>query len=224
MSKGWGGMLAEPEAVRLLAEYGIAYPEYGYAQSAEEAVDIAERIGYPVVLKLVSPDAVHKSEVGGVALGVNDVGSVALAYEGIVRSVQAHVAEARVLGMMVCKEALPGLEVIVGGLKDAMFGPALMFGLGGIFAEVLRDVTFRVVPIERADAEEMIREIRGYPLLAGTRGHGGYDVAALVDLLLAVSRLMAERSEIEELDLNPVRVYERGLMALDARVLLAQNG
>lgn len=223
MSKGWGRMLAEPEAARLLGEYGITYAEHGYAQSAAEATEIAERIGYPVVLKVVSPDAVHKSDVGGVTLGIEDADAVALAYQGIVRSVRTNLPGTKISGMMVCKEAPPGLEVIVGGLQDAMFGPALMFGLGGIFAEVLKDVTFRIVPIERVDAEEMIQEIRGYPLLAGTRGLGGYDRTALVDLLLAVSRLMAERPEIDELDLNPVRVYEKGLIALDARILLASS-
>ena len=223
MSKDRGTIhnwLAEPEAVRLLGEYGIAYPDHGVAESAEGAASIAGRIGYPVVLKVVSPDAAHKSDVGGVALGIQDAAGLAQAYEGIVQSVRSHAAEATIAGMMVCKQAPPGLEVIVGGLQDLMFGPALMFGLGGIFAEVLKDVTFRIVPIERVDAEGMIQEIQGYPLLTGIRGHQGYDVAALVDLLLAVSRLMVEQPQIEELDLNPVRVYNKGLMALDARVLL----
>ena len=221
MSEGRGRMLPEPEAAALLGEYGIAYPEHAYAQSASEAAELADRIGYPVVLKVVSPAAVHKSDMGGVALGIEDAGGVALAYEGIVRSVQGHAADAEIPGMLVCRQAPPGLEVIVGGLQDVMFGPALMFGLGGIFAEVLEDVTFRIVPIERADAQEMIQEIRGYPLLAGTRGQGGYDIEALVDLLLAVSRMMVEHAEIQELDLNPVRVYDQGIMALDARILLA---
>lgn len=224
MSQAKSRMLPEPEAAALLGEYGIDYPEHAYARSAAEAAEVAGRIGCPVVLKVVSPDVVHKSDMDGVALGIEDADDVALAYEGIVQSVRRHDAQARIPGMLVCKEAPPGLEVIVGGLQDVMFGPALMFGLGGIFAELLKDVTFRVVPIERADASEMIQEIRGYPLLAGTRGHKGYDLAALEDLLLAVSRLMAERTEIKELDLNPVRVYEKGLIALDARILLAENG
>ena len=224
MSEGRGRMLPEPEAAALLGEYGIAYPAHAYVQSADEAAEAANLIGYPVVLKVVSPDAIHKSDMGGVALGIEDAAGVALAYEGIVRSVRGHAAEAEIPGMLVCQQAPPGLEVIVGGLQDLMFGPSLMFGLGGIFAEVLEDVTFRIVPIERADALEMIQEIRGYRLLAGTRGHQGYDLEALIDLLLAVSRMMGERTEIQELDLNPVRVYEQGLMALDARMLLAENG
>jgi acyl-CoA synthetase (NDP forming) len=216
-------MLPEPEAAGLLGEYGISYPEHAFAESAVQAAKIANSIGYPVVLKVVSPDVVHKSDLGGVSLGIEDAGDVALAYEGICQSVWRHAATARIHGMLVCKEAPPGLEVIVGGLQDVMFGPALMFGLGGIFAEVLEDVSFRVVPLKRTDAQEMIQEIRGYPLLAGARGHAGYDIEALVDLLLAVSRMMAERTEIEEMDLNPVRVYEQGLMALDARILLTEG-
>ena len=223
MSERGSRMLPEPEAAALLGKYGIAYPAHAYALSAAEAVEAAERLGFPVVLKVVSPDAMHKSDVGGVAVSVQDADGVEAAFEAIVRSVRSHVPDARIPGMLVCQQAPPGLEVIVGGLQDAMFGPALMFGLGGIFAEVLEDVTFRIVPIERPDAQEMIREIRGYRLLEGTRGHGGYDVEALVDLLLAVSRMMAERTEIQELDLNPVRVYERGALALDARVLLAER-
>ena len=223
MSAGRGGVLPEPEAAALLGEYGIAYPKHAYVQSAGEATEAAERLGFPVVLKVVSPDAIHKSDLGGVVLGIEEVDGLAQAYESIINSVRMHKANAEIPGMLVCQQAPPGLEVIVGGLQDLMFGPALMFGLGGIFAEVLEDVTFRVVPIERADAQEMLQEIRGYPLLAGTRGHGGYDIEALVDLLLSVSRLMAERTEIQELDLNPVRVYEQGLVALDARILLAEN-
>ena len=223
MSAGLGRVLPEPDAAALLAQYGIAYPEHAYVQSADAAAEAAGRLGYPVVLKVVSPDAIHKSDVGGVALGIHDATGVARAYEDIVRSVRAHSKDAEIPGMLVCRQAPPGLEVIVGGLQDVMFGPALMFGLGGILAEVLEDVTFRIVPIERGDAKEMIQEIRGYPLLAGTRGQAGYDVEALAGLLLAVSRMMRERAEIQELDLNPVRVYEQGTMALDARILLAAN-
>ncbi|MGD9405594.1 MAG: acetate--CoA ligase family protein [Anaerolineae bacterium] len=223
MSAARGRMLPEPDAAALLAEYGIAYPEHAYVHNAREAAEAAGQLGYPVVLKVVSPEAIHKSDVGGVVLNVHDASSVLQAYEAIVRSVRTHKADAEVPGMLVCRQAPPGLEVIVGGLQDAIFGPALMFGLGGIFAEVLEDVTFRIAPIGPGDAKEMIQEIRGYPLLAGTRGQVGYDVEALADLLLAVSRMMAERAEIQELDLNPVRVYEQGLLALDARILLAAD-
>lgn len=221
MSAGMGRALPEPEAAALLAEYGIAYPEHAYVHSAREAAEAADRLGYPVVLKVVSPDVIHKSDVGGVASNIHDATGVSQAYEAIMRSVRTHKPDAAVPGMLVCRQAPSGLEVIVGGLQDAVFGPALMFGLGGIFTEVLGDVTFRIVPIGPGDAEEMIQEIRGYPLLAGTRGQAGCDVEALAHLLLAVSRMMSEHAGMQELDLNPVRVYEQGLMALDARILLA---
>ncbi len=211
--------LLEPQAVSLLRDYGILYPDHGVAHSAKEAVDIAARLGYPVVLKVVSPDAIHKSDVGGVVVGLEDGSSVMDAYDQIIAAVRGHVPGADIHGVLVSKQAEAGLEVIVGALDDAMFGPTVMFGLGGIFAEVLRDVTFRVAPLERGDAQEMIREIRGWPLLQGSRGQPGCDVEALIELLLAVSRMVVERPEIEELDLNPVRLFERGLMVLDVRVV-----
>jgi acyl-CoA synthetase (NDP forming) len=217
-------MLPEPEAMALLDAYGIPYPEHGFAQSVEEAVEIAGRLEYPVVLKVVSPQAMHKSDVGGVATEIQDAPGMVRAYTGILKSVREHLPGAQVQGMLVCRQAPAGLEVIVGALRDLMFGPSLMFGLGGIFAEVLKDVTFRVIPVQRIDAKEMISEIRGYPLLAGARGQSGYDVKALIEMLLAVSRLISERPEIEELDLNPVRLHEQGLEALDVRMMLAEPG
>jgi acyl-CoA synthetase (NDP forming) len=215
-------MMLEPQAITLLNEYGIPYPDHGYVQSAEEAVETAKHLGYPVVLKVVSPDVIHKSDVGGVAAEIEDDRSLTQVYMAMQASVRERVPGADVHGMLVCRQAPPGLEVIVGALKDAQFGPALMFGLGGVFAEVLKDTTFRIIPVQRLDAEEMVREIRGYPLLTGARGLSSRDIAALVDLLLAVSRMVSEHPEIEELDLNPVRLYEQGLMALDARILLAK--
>lgn len=212
-------MLLEPQAIPLLRAYGIPYADHDVAHNAQEASDVAARLGYPVVLKIVSPDVLHKSDVGGVIVGLGDARCVTEAYERIGASVRERVPDADVQGMLVCRQAPAGLEVIVGALNDAMFGPTVMFGLGGIFAEILKDVTFRVAPLERRDAQEMIQEIRGYPLLEGVRGQPGYDVEALVELLLAVSRMVTERPEIEELDLNPVRLFEQGLMALDVRII-----
>jgi len=216
-------VLLEPEAIPLLRAYGIPYPDYAVAHSVEEAVEIAACLEYPVVLKVVSPDVIHKSDVGGVAVGLEDAQGVAVAYERIVTSVYEHVPDADIQAMLVCRQAPAGLEVIVGALQDAMFGPTLMFGLGGVFAEVLRDITFRVVPLERRDAQEMIREIRGYSLLEGVRGRSGHDVHALVNLLLSVSRMVTEHPEIEEMDLNPVRLFDRGLAVLDVRILVTQT-
>lgn len=216
-------LLLEPDAIQLLHAYGIPYSNHGVAHSAKEASEIADRLGYPVVLKVISCDVVHKSDVGGVALGLKNARSVRDAYGQIVRALTDHLPGAEIQGMLVCRHAPPGLEVIVGALEDALFGPTVMFGLGGVFVEVLKDVSFRVAPLERTDAEEMIREIQGYPLLEGVRGRKGCDIDALIDLLLSVSRMVIERPDISELDLNPVRVFERGLLVLDVRMLIGAN-
>ncbi|HUT71085.1 MAG TPA: acetate--CoA ligase family protein [Desulfatiglandales bacterium] len=211
--------LLEPEGIEYLRSYQIPYPDHGLAHSEEEAVDIAGRLGYPVVLKVVSADVPHKTDVNGVAVGLEGGDQVAAHFKRIHEEVKRALTEASVEGVLVCRQAPEGLDVIVGALDDPVFGPTVMFGLGGIFTEVLGDVTFRIAPLERHDAEEMVREIRGYPLLAGVRGRQGYDTEQLTELLMSVSRMVIERPEIRELDLNPVRLFERGLMALDVRVI-----
>jgi len=209
----------EPEAIDCLKQYQIPYPDYGYAHSAAEAVQIAERLGYPVVLKVVSPDVIHKSDAGGVVVGLNNAKDVSTGFERMVSQVKKAAPGASVKGALVCRQVSGGIEVIVGALEDPVFGATIMLGMGGIFTEVLKDVTFRIAPMERRDAEEMITELKGYPLLAGTRGQGRRDMNQLIDLLMAVSRLITDRPEIRELDLNPVRVFEQGLVALDVRLL-----
>jgi acyl-CoA synthetase (NDP forming) len=213
--------LLEPEAVKLLEKYDVPYPEHALAHSAEEAIECAGRLGYPVVLKVVSPQVIHKSDVGGVLPGLADALQVHQGFDRIHASVRSHMPEAHIEAVLVCKQAPPGLEVIIGALEDPCFGPTVMFGLGGIFAEVLRDVVFRLAPLRRLDALEMIHEVKGYPLIAGLRGQKPCDEEALVELLLAVSKLVIEHPEIKELDLNPVRLYERSLSVLDARVITA---
>jgi len=214
------GFVLEPKAVKILDQYGICYPGHGLARDAKEAVQAAERLGYPVVLKVVSPDVLHKSDMGGVVVGLEGAEQVRAGVEQIRENIHAAVPSARITGVLVCQQAPPGLEIIVGTLDDSTFGPTVMFGLGGIFAEILKDVSFRIAPLERCDAEEMIQETRGYPLLTGARGQAALDVEALVALLLGVSRLVMDRGDITELDLNPVRLYEQGLLVLDARILL----
>jgi acyl-CoA synthetase (NDP forming) len=190
------------------------------APSAKEAEEIADRLGYPVVLKIVSADVIHKSEVGGVVLGLESVEQVRNGFKQMNDRVKSARPGASIEGLMVCKEAPDGLEVIVGSQHDSVFGATIMFGMGGIFTEILRDVSFRIAPLKRSDAEEMLKEIKGYPLLVGARGHPGYDLASLVDLLMAVSRLVTKQNGIKEIDLNPVRLFEHGLMVLDIRITI----
>ena len=212
-------MVPEPEAIRLISEYGLSYPEHGVASSAAEAAEFTKKIGGPVVLKVVSPEVIHKSDVGGVMTGIPDAKSAARAYGELIDRVQKNVPGAEIPGVLVCRHVAPGLEAIIGGLRDSTFGPTVMFGLGGVFTEVLKDVAFRVAPFERIDAEEMIDEIKGRALLDGYRGQPAVDRGKLAEALQAVGRLMVERDEVAELDLNPVRLYRDSLLTLDARVI-----
>ena len=215
--------LLEHEAMQLLESYKIPVAPYGLATSADEAVSIAEKIGYPVVLKIVSPDISHKSDVGGVIVGISDPKNVREAYNRIMENVRKHQPSARLVGVLVQKMADPGyIEVIVGATRDMTFGPVLMFGLGGIFVEVLKDVSFRVAPLEPEDVESMIREIKSYKVLEGYRGMPPRDLDAIKDIILKTSNIMLEIDEIQDIDLNPIMLYERGRGAIvvDARVIL----
>ncbi len=215
--------MLEPDAAELLKEFSVPYPEHGVARNAEEAVQIADRLGYPIVLKVVSPDVLHKSDVGGVMVDLADAMAVRHGYSQMLAALQTKVSTAHIEGALVCKQAPPSLEVIVGALEDITFGPVIMFGLGGVFTEVLKDVSFRLAPLQRRDAQEMVQEIRGYSVLKGTRGQAARDVDTLIDLLMAVSHLVSTRPDIIELDLNPVRLYEKGLMVLDVRLITKEK-
>jgi len=193
------------------------------ARDAAEAQALARQVGYPVALKIVSPQILHKSDIGGVKLGLGNEAEVAAAFEAIVAAARQHEPNAVVQGVAVQPMARPGIEVILGLFKDQQFGPVLMFGLGGIFVEVLKDVAFRIVPLERRDAREMVREIKGYPLLEGYRGQEPADVGYLEELLLKLSRFAEEHPEVREVDLNPVFAYRDGALAVDARVVLEQG-
>ncbi len=213
-----GHFLLEPLAAAKLHSYNVAYPRHALADSCAKAVEIAEQIGYPVVLKVVSPQVVHKSDAGGVRVNLTGPTSVKEAYSDILKQVKTQRPRATIAGVLVCRQAPEGLEVIVGGIKDPVFGPTIMFGLGGIYTEVFNDVVFRVAPLRPIDAEEMLGEIKGHALLTGTRGRDPVDIAALQTLLLSISRLMIAEPQIAELDLNPVRLYQQKLMALDVRI------
>ncbi|HZW37205.1 MAG: acetate--CoA ligase family protein, partial [Deltaproteobacteria bacterium] len=211
--------LSPVESMRLLSESGFPVVPFRHADNEEEAVFAARSIGYPVAVKLNSPDVTHKSDIGGVILNAADEQAVRRACRDI--SLAAKRAGARDEGVLVSAMAKAGREVIVGVVKDLQFGHAVMFGMGGILVEALGDVTFRIVPLSEKDAAEMIGEIRGNRLLHGYRGEKPVDIAAVRQLLLQVSELVSRRPEIEELDLNPVIVHETGLQVVDARVIPA---
>ena len=214
-------LLSEVESKQLLEGAGIRTSGARAAQSADDAVALADELGYPVVLKVLSPDVAHKSDVGGVALDLRDAATVRQAFDAMMTSITSAAPSARIDGVSVQQQAPAGVEVIVGMTKDPQFGPVIMFGLGGILVEVLRDVAFRLVPLEPRDAREMIREIKGFAVLQGYRGAEPADLTALERLLLDVSRFVDSHPEIEELDLNPVFVYPEGALAVDARVIIS---
>ena len=213
-------LLTEIEAKELLKQAGIGVVDTKLATSKEEAISISQQLGFPVVLKIASPDVVHKSDAGGVKLGLKTSRQVGKAYDDIMRAIRKEYPEAKIDGVSVQKMARPGVEVIIGMSKDAQFGPVLMFGLGGILVEILKDVSFRIVPLAKRDAREMIREIKGYPLLEGYRGQEPVDVANLEELILKVSDFVEQHPEVKELDLNPIFAYSDGAVAVDARVIL----
>ncbi len=216
-------LINEVEAKRMLQEAGIPVTDTRLAHSKEEAISLAGKLGFPVVLKIVSPDIVHKSDAGGVKVGLKTAAEVEAAYEQILTSVKAKYPSANILGIAVQQMAPAGLEVIIGMTEDSQFGPALMFGLGGVWVEVMRDVSFRVVPLTRPDASAMIKEIKGYKLLTGLRGQPPVDISALEDMLLSVSRFISANPHIKELDLNPVLAYPDGVIAVDARIITADT-
>ncbi len=212
--------LLEPEAKIVCMEYGIPVTRFKVALTQDEASKFADQIGYPVVLKIVSPDILHKWDLGGVILNLKNTTDVKNAYDKILENVKRHKPDAKIVGVLVQEMAPSSTEVIVGSIKDPQFGPALMFGLGGVFVEVLKDVTFRIAPITETDAREMITEVKGYPILKGYRGQPPADIDAIVEILMNTSRLVIDHMEIKELDLNPIMVYENGAKTVDARIIL----
>ena len=213
-------LLAEIEAKELIKQAGIDVVDTRLATSKEEAISISQESGFPVVLKIASADVVHKSDAGGVKLDMKTAKQVGKAYDDIMKAIKKEYPQAKIQGISVQKMARPGVEVIIGMSKDAQFGPVLMFGLGGILVEILKDVSFRIVPLVKRDAREMIREIKGYPLLEGYRGSEPVDVENLEGLLLKVSDFVEKNPDIKELDLNPIFAYKDGAVAVDARVVL----
>lgn len=214
--------LAEAEASRVLKAYGLPVFDSIVAGSADEAVDFAKQCGYPVVLKIISKDIIHKYDSGGVVLDISDEAELRQSYDSILKNVEKHHPDADIEGILVRKMIPEGEEIIIGIKRDVSFGPVIMLGFGGIFVEVLKDVTFRVVPLERSDAESMLREIRASKLLYGVRGRPERDVDALIDAIHRLSQLAADCPQIQELDINPLLILEKGkgCFVADAKIML----
>jgi acyl-CoA synthetase (NDP forming) len=214
-------ILTETESKAWIKESGIVVTNTLLAHSKDEAVLISDRMGYPIVLKIASENISHKSDAGGVKVGLTNPKEVESAYQEILSSIALKCPNAKIQGVTVQKEAHPGVEVTIGMYTDPQFGPVLMFGLGGIWVEILKDVSFRIVPLTKKDAASLIREIKGFPLLEGRRGKKASDIKSLEGALMNLSAFVEKNSEIKEIDLNPIFVHETGYVAVDARIILS---
>jgi acetate---CoA ligase (ADP-forming) len=212
----------DTEARDILAAYGVPLPKTALAKNADEAVAAAEAIGYPVVMKIASPDILHKTDIGGVKLNLSSANDVRDAFDLIVYRATRHMPDATIWGCQIQQMVKGGKECIIGMNSDPQFGPLLMFGLGGVYVEALKDVTFRVAPIDRREAREMLTEIRAYNLLRGVRGEKPSDLDGIADTLIRVSQLVTDFPEIVELDINPLLVFPagQGVLGLDMRLAL----
>ncbi len=211
--------IGEEEAMALLAHYGFAFPKRGLARTSKEAAAIATRIGFPVVMKISSPEILHKTDVGGVKVGVKTAAEVEDAFLEITANARRSMPDAFIKGVMLYEMIRGGKEVILGVTVDRTFGPMIMFGLGGIYVEVLKDVSFRIAPVTRREARAMVNEIRTAALLKGARGEKPADLEAVADTIVRLSELVTDFPEIQELDINPLVVMEQGAVALDARII-----
>jgi acyl-CoA synthetase (NDP forming) len=212
--------LPQDDALRILSTYGIPVIKTETAAEKTEAVDSAKRIGYPVAMKIVSPDVVHKIDIGGVKLDLNTDQDVSEAYDEILTNVKAHIPNARIEGVLLQEYVTGGTETIIGIHRDPKFGPLLMFGLGGIYVEAYRDVSFRLAPIRELSADNMINQIRGSKILQGFRGQPPADTKTIAECIERLSQLSIELPDVAELDVNPLVAFASGCKALDARVII----
>ena len=216
-------VLTEIESKQFLSESGIPVVSTKLAKTRNDVKTFGNEIGFPSVMKIISPDIIHKSDIGGVRLNLKNGTEALQAYDEIMQKIKERNPGALIHGVSVQKMAAPGLEIIIGMFKDAQFGPMLMFGLGGIMVEALKDVSFRIIPVTADDTREMIREIKGYSLLTGFRGSEAIDIPYIEQLLLNVSNMIENHPEIKELDLNPVIAYKNGAIIVDSRIILEEK-
>jgi acyl-CoA synthetase (NDP forming) len=215
-------LMLEPRAAELLAGFGIEYVGHELATTADEAAAAARRVGFPAVLKIVSPDVVHKSDVGGVVLDVTDETAARERFAELVARVHTRAPDARLEGVLVCRQITgPRAELIVGSLRDATFGPVVMLGAGGVFAEVLGDVSFSLAPLHEDDGMDMLRELKAFKTLTGHRDTPPLDTTAIARVAAALGVLMIDRPEVAEVDLNPIFALPQGCRVADARIMTA---
>lgn len=212
--------LLEMESREILQEYGIQLVEAVFANNSQEAIKAAKKIGFPLAMKVVNPDIIHKSDAGGIQLGLRNEEDIKRGFEEILKKSMTVTRKERILGTLLSPMVPKGQECIIGMIRDRQFGPVIMFGLGGIFVEVLKDVSFRVAPMAKEDIDEMIKEIKGYKILTGIRGEKPKDIEAIKDILYKLSEIATDNPEIEEIDLNPVIVHEKGASIVDSRVII----
>ena len=212
--------LTENESYILLAEHAIAVPRYVVASSIEESIEKADSLGFPLVMKIISPDIIHKTDMGGVKLNIHNEQQLRKSYQDIMACIKKNKPEANITGVLLYKQLPEGIEIIIGMTRDPQFGPTVMFGLGGIFTEILQDVSFRICPIAKIDVEEMLNETKGIKVLQGYRGNPKSDIDAVIKIIIKISEIALQYSTIKEIDLNPVMVYEKGAVVVDGKVLL----
>jgi acyl-CoA synthetase (NDP forming) len=212
------------EAQRVCEIHQIPTPESHLVTGANEAVERANELGYPVVLKIVSPQIIHKTDSSGVVLNVQNEKEVSLQYQKLIDQIKSREPSAMIRGVLIEKMMPPSTELIVGGLRDKQFGPSVMFGIGGIFAEVYNDIIFRVAPIDPIDALNMIHGLRGSLMLEGIRGAPPLDLDAIAKVLTNVSDIMCQHDAVTQMDLNPIIAYPKGAYAVDSRIILAEGG
>lgn len=213
-------VLVEPEVKEILRLASLPVPRSRVVKDVAAAVEAAKEIGFPVALKLVSPDIAHKSDAGGVILGIADADALEASWSEMILSVSDDHPAALIEGFLVEEMVPAGAEVIVGGIKDEQFGPAVMFGIGGTAVELMRDVSFRLAPVTRAEAFEMMGEVRGFAVLTGFRGQSVKDLDAIADALIKTGEILGRVDGIKELEINPLIVHERGAVVADARAAL----
>lgn len=212
--------LTEVESRKILSEYNINFGKFELAKDLESAVSKAEELGYPLVMKIMSPDIIHKSDAGGVMVNIKNADELKDAYEKILENAKNYDSNAKINGVLLTPMSADGTEMIIGAIRDEQFGPSVMVGFGGIFVEVLKDVSFKIAPVSYDEAKGMVESLKLFPVLDGIRGQAKLDVDAVIDIIVKVSKVIVENEDIKEIDINPVRVYEKGVDALDARVII----